>query len=264
MNERNMKTIKAIVFDLGGTLIEYAGEHDSWPALESPGMLAAYDYLRSQGLQLPGVEPFIMVGYDLLPKRWRLATRGERNLTVPSLLAEILENLDVDVPSDLVLRQAAKYYELAVCRGAKPIPNSQAVLSALRSKGYKIGLISNTMFTGASHEADLRRFGMDDSFDSTLFSADLNEWKPTVAPFRRILGNLGVLPGQAVFIGDDPAADVIGGKEAGMKVIHFVSSNRFSTPDGVSPDATIHSLLELEEEIRRLDNSDCPATLNST
>ncbi len=153
---------------------------------------------------------------------------------------------------------------MAVCQGAKPIPNSRAVLSALRDNGYKIGLISNTMFTGKSHEADLRRFGLDSYFDATLFSGDTNEWKPTLAPFRRILGALDVHPGQAVFIGDDPAVDVIGGKQAGMKVIHFVSSNRFPTEDGASPDATIHSLLELEEKLRRLDNSDRHDTLNLT
>jgi putative hydrolase of the HAD superfamily len=252
------------VFDLGGTLIEYAGEHDSWPDLEGPGLLAAHNYLHAQGLQLPAIEPFTLAGFNLLPKRWRLATSGERNLTVPSFLAEILENLGAEVPSDHLLSQAAKDYESAVCQGAKPIPNSLTVLSALRAKGYKIGLISNTMFSGESHKADIKRFGMEDCFDSTLFSADLNEWKPTVAPFRRILHDLEVDAGQAVFIGDDPAADVIGGKQAGMKAIYFVSSNRFSVPDGASPDATIHSLLELEEEVRRLDNSNRHATLNST
>ncbi len=259
-----MDLIEAIVFDLGGTLIEYAGEHESWPELEAPGLLAAHNFLHGQGLQLPDIERFTLVGYDLLPRRWRLATSGKKNLTVPSLLGDILENLDVEIPSDLVLSQAAKNYELAVCRGAKPIPNSQAVLSTLRNNGYKMGLISNTMFTGESHEADLKRFGMDSCFDSTLFSADLNEWKPSVAPFRRILRDLDVDPGRAVFIGDDPAADVIGGKKAGMKVIHFVSSNRFSSPDGASPDATIHNLLELKEELRRLDNSNRHDTLGST
>ncbi len=88
-----MDHIIAIVFDLGGTLIEYAGEHDSWPDLEAPGLLAAHIYLTDQGLRLPGIEQFTLVGYDLIPRRWRLATAGEKNLTVPSLLAEMLENL---------------------------------------------------------------------------------------------------------------------------------------------------------------------------
>ena len=257
-----MNHIEAIVFDLGGTLIEYAGEHDRWPDLEAPGLQAAYEYLQGQGLKLPGTERFSLAAYDLLPRRWQMATSGERNLTVPDLLAEILETLTIEVPDDLILKQAAKDYELAVCAGAVPMPNSQAVLSLLKDRGYKIGLISNTMFSGESHKADLKRFGMDGYFNATLFSADLNEWKPTLAPFRRILRDLGVASGQAVFVGDDPATDVIGGKRAGMMVIHFASSNRFSNPDGVTPDATIYSLLELEWELRRLDNPDHHATLN--
>ncbi|MCP4428979.1 MAG: hypothetical protein GY803_31225, partial [Chloroflexi bacterium] len=50
--------------------------------------------------------------------------------------------------------------------------------------------------------------------------------------------------------GDDPSGDIVGGKRAGMKTIHYQSSQRFVMPDGVQPDAQIHSLTELPPILR--------------
>ena len=41
--------IKTIIFDLGGTLIEYAGPYAVWPDLERPGLTAAYNALANKG-----------------------------------------------------------------------------------------------------------------------------------------------------------------------------------------------------------------------
>ena len=54
-----------------------------------------------------------------------------------------------------------------------------------------------------------------------------------------------MIPDNAVFIGDSPVHDVVGGKAAGLYTIYFHSSDRFGEPDGEQPDATIHQLDEL-------------------
>jgi putative hydrolase of the HAD superfamily len=118
-------------------------------------------------------------------------------------------------------------------------------LAELKGAGYQLGLISNTMFAGASHINDLKRFGLVDYFDAMLFSADVHKWKPTTAPFLHVLATLGVEPANAVYVGDDPAADVVGGRAAGMKTIYFPSSQRFGALDGIQPDASINGLKEL-------------------
>ena len=85
-----------------------------------------------------------------------------------------------------------------------------------------------------------------------LFSADANKWKPNVAPFHAVLDQLEVKPLASVFVGDDPAADVIGAKRAGMVSIHLRSSQRFPSPDGVTPDIIIGDLSELPTAIDRI------------
>lgn len=244
--------IEAVVFDLGGTLIEYAGVYAKWPDLEIPGMTAAHKLLADEGVTVPEFTRFQEIGFDLLPKRWRMATLGERNLTLDSLIGEILETADLPQPASDLLHAAAKQYEAALCQGAVPLPDGREVLAQLQAQGYRLGLISNTMFTGASHIKDLERFGLAEFFETMLFSADANKWKPTTAPFLHVLEELSINPANAVYIGDDPTADVVGGQAAGMKTIYFPSTQRFPSLNGLKPDATITHLNQLPEVLAAL------------
>ena len=56
---------------------------------------------------------------------------------------------------------------------------------------------------------------------------------------------IGVGVETAVYLGDDPASDVVGGQAAGLRTIYFPSSQRFHLPAGAEPDAEIGSLTEL-------------------
>ncbi len=244
--------IDTIVFDLGGTLIEYAGEYAVWPDLETPGFTAVYQYLNQNGLNLPEFEQFKQAGFALLPGRWQAAMHGEHNLRLVDLLTETLGALGVKGIPKAQMAEAGRLYENAICAQAHPMPHARDALAQLKASGYKIGLLSNTMFTGAAHIADLERFGMADHFDAMLFSADAGAWKPNAAPFLQVLAELGSGTETAVFIGDDPSGDIVGGQNAGMKTIHYQSSQRFHMPDGVQPDAQIHSLTELRPLLVRM------------
>lgn len=243
--------IQAVVFDLGGTLIEYAGKYVRWPDLETPGFTAAYDYLIDQDVTLPEFAQFQAVGFELLPGRWRLATAGEKNLRLVDLLQEVLDACDGVCPQAAWLEEAAERYQAAVRAQAELIEGAQAVVAYLKEQDYKLGLLSNTMFTGVAHREDLARFGLADYFDTMVFSADVGKWKPNAEPFLHVLDDLNVSPQTAVYVGDDPASDVVGGRRAGMRTIHFKSSQRFASPDGVKPHAEIHSLEELLPLLQR-------------
>jgi putative hydrolase of the HAD superfamily len=253
--------IEAIIFDLGGTLLEYSGGYESWPELEAPGLKAAHEYLGNAGISLPNLDGFQKAGFNLLPRRWQMATSGEKNLTVPSLLSELMASYDIHLPADELLEEAATRYQAAVCAGVTPMPNSFQTVRSLKRRGYKLGLVSNTMFSGAMHIADMRKYELDSFFDTMVFSADVNKWKPDPAPFRHVLEILGVTSSLAVFVGDDPEADIVGGQRAGLFTIHYPSSQRFSSPDGFRPDATISGLNDLPGLVSRLNGSSGHDTL---
>ncbi len=236
--------MKAVVFDLGGTLIDYRGPFVSWPELETPGFEAAYAVLEAQGVALPSYAAFQATGFEMLPGRWQAATRGERNLRLAELLSEVLAVQGTSAEIE-PLSAAATAYEDAICGHATPIAGGTAVLDTLRDRGLRLGLLSNTMFSGRAHRRDLARFGLDGYFDTMLFSADVGMWKPTPTPFLQVVDALGVDPTSAVYVGDDPGSDVVGGQAAGLRTVHIRGSGEFATPDGVVADATIDALTEL-------------------
>ncbi|MCB8984041.1 MAG: HAD family hydrolase [Ardenticatenaceae bacterium] len=239
-------SIEAVVFDLGGTLIEYTGPYDAWPALETPGLQAAYDYLRAQGGQLPEFTVFRDTGFSILPGKWETAVSGHQNLRLIDFLDDILHTCAGanGIQPDW-LAEAAELYQTALCSQAHPLPGAQEILTYLKSAGYKLGLLSNTMFTGAAHINDLQRFGLDGYFDAMLFSADAAKWKPQPTPYLHVLEDLGVQPARAIFIGDSPEHDIVGAHAAGMRAVLLRANQRFHLPDWLTPDATIENLLEL-------------------
>jgi len=243
--EQNV-SIEAVVFDLGGTLIEYTGPYDNWPALETPGLQAAYDFLCGQGGQLPDFAVFRDTGFAILPGKWETAVSGGPNLRLVDFLGDILHTCcgaNGIQPAWLV--EAAELYQTALCAQAHPLPGAQEILTYLKSAGYKLGLLSNTMFTGAAHINDLQRFALDGYFDAMLFSADAGKWKPQPTPYLHVLAELGVDPANAVFIGDAPEHDIVGAHAAGMRAVLIRANQRFHLPDWLTPDATIENLWEL-------------------
>lgn len=237
--------VDTVVFDLGGTLIEYAGEFAVWPDLETPGFTAAYQHLNQNGWHLPEFEVFKQAGFAILPVRWQRAARGQQNLTVADLLADALQSNGITRIPQQSLEEAARLYEAAICAQATVMPQAREVVAQVKAAGFKLGLVSNTMFTGQAHMADMKRFGLLDYFDAMVFSADVNKWKPTAAPFLHVLDELGVDGETAVYIGDDPGSDMVGGQRAGMRTIHYRSSNRFAEPADIQPDARIEKLNDL-------------------
>lgn len=246
-------SIDTIVFDLGGTLIEYAGPYAAWPDLETPGFKAAYAYLGEAGIDLPPFDRFRQTGFDLLPGRWRRAVAGEANLQLATLLEEVLHICcgRNGVGPEQIATAAARY-EAAVCAQAKPLPGAAATLTYVKEQGYRMGLLSNTMFRGVAHRRDLARFGLIDYFDAMLFSADAGKWKPTPAPFRQVLAELEGAAETAVFIGDSPAHDIAGAQQVGMRTILIRSSQRFPLLETIRPDAAIRALAELPAALAAL------------
>jgi HAD superfamily hydrolase (TIGR01509 family) len=241
-------SIEAVVFDLGGTLIEYVGPYASWPELETPGLRAAHEYLMGRDGRLPEFAVFRDTGFALLPGRWETAVVGQQNLRLLDFLSEILHTCygENGIQPEW-LAAAAELYQAAICSQAIALPGAQETLAQVKAAGYKIGLLSNTMFTGVAHIADLRRFGLDGYFDAMLFSADVNKWKPRPDPYWHVLEELGVAPERAVFVGDAPEHDIVGAHAAGMRAVLIRSHQRFQLPPNLTPDATIYHLAELPD-----------------
>jgi HAD superfamily hydrolase (TIGR01509 family) len=105
-------------------------------------------------------------------------------------------------------------------------PGARGALAALRSRGYRLGLVSNLAHeTSGAAVGVLRDLGLDRFFGSRQFSSDLPWSKPRPEPFRRCLEELGVEPARAVHVGDR-SIDRLGARRAGMRAIQYTGLHR--------------------------------------
>ena len=95
-------------------------------------------------------------------------------------------------------------------------PDSIPTLQELRRRGYKVGAVTNRALGGRRFADELRASGMLDCFDTLAISCDDGWLKPHPALFRRALDDLRVAPQEAVMVGDNLRADVMGAKALGM------------------------------------------------
>lgn len=111
------------------------------------------------------------------------------------------------------------------------------MLAALREQGCLLGALSNG-------NADIRRVGLGDYFDFALNADALGVGKPDAAAFAAALGRAGVLPVEAVHVGDNPQDDIAGALNAGMHAVWFNPTGQ-EWQDGVAPTAQVRCLSAL-------------------
>jgi putative hydrolase of the HAD superfamily len=84
-------------------------------------------------------------------------------------------------------------------------------------KSYRPGIVSNAQETFTLPELDL--YGLRPYFETIVLSSQIGVKKPNSKIFRVAPDHLKIEPQQAVFVGNDLFADVLGADKLGMKTI---------------------------------------------
>jgi putative hydrolase of the HAD superfamily len=137
----------------------------------------------------------------------------------------------------------------AVDTGARP------ALEHLQARGVRLAVVSNTMRTpGATLRKILDRFGLLGCFAHTTFSDEVGVRKPDPEIFALTLRALQIAPAVSVHVGDDPVLDVLGAREAGLRVIQVTSAS-LKALGARRPDAVVRSLATLPDVLAELDGA---------
>lgn len=108
-------------------------------------------------------------------------------------------------------------YEAGAAQGPLPFPDAYATLGVLQSQGLRLGLITNGLT--AMQQSKIDALGLGRYMQAMLISEQEGVWKPDPEIFRRALQRLGVPAERAVFVGDNPEADVAGALGAGLRAV---------------------------------------------
>jgi putative hydrolase of the HAD superfamily len=128
-------------------------------------------------------------------------------------------------------------------------PEAPALFEALRDRGIRVGVLSNTLWPRRVHEEIFARDGVLHLIDGAVYTCEIAWTKPHPEAFRAVLDAVDVPdPADAVFVGDRLFDDIHGAKSAGMRAVlvpHSDIPQAQRGPVDGEPDAVIHRLGEL-------------------
>ena len=227
-------TLRAVVFDWGGTLAVHAPVEliDLWRVAAD-----ALDPDRAEDLtaRLVAVEA----------ASWAKTQTTMRSARLMDLLREASDEVGLDV-AEAVLEAAHDAHLDAWTPTIRHHDAAAAVLEELRGRGLAIGLLSNTHWPRSFHEQFLARDGLDGLIDRRVYTSEIDWIKPHPAPFSDIARQLDVPAGACAYVGDRPIDDVQGANDAGMTSVWIRNDYAPGWQDGEdAADVTIDDLAAL-------------------
>ncbi len=216
--------IKAIVFDLDNTLVDFM-------LLKNAAIDAAAIAMVDAGLHLSPEE--ILAKMNAIYK----AEGIEYQQVFDHLLKEELGEVDYKIMSAGIVA-----YRKAREAALKPYPGVLPTLIELIKMGIKLAVVSDA----PSKEAWLRLsyINFQHFFDVVITYDNSRERKPSPVPFNLALTELGLKPNECLMIGDWAERDMVGAKKVGMKTVFARYGDTFDTKNPES-DYDINSITEL-------------------
>ncbi len=97
--------------------------------------------------------------------------------------------------------------------------HSVPLLTELKKRGYKVGVITNGPSVLQNHKMD--NSGLRNFCDLVLVSGDVGVHKPDAEIFKIAADKLGLKTQECVYVGDHPINDIQGALSSGMKAIRM-------------------------------------------
>lgn len=215
-NDSRDRPVRAVLFDWGGTLIDYPASNQR-PDDHAVCVRSAYDCLVADRL-LDAATPWERFQPVYMAETLSLIRRGAETHEEHSFLERFgntFGRLGLPHPGEPRFARVVEVLSAALVAQCRPMPGAGAVLSALAGR-LPLAVVSNFPHRPVV-EQTLAAAGFDRQLDALVVSADLGLSKPHPEVYRTAAAALGVAPEDCLFVGDEPLADVVGPARLGCR-----------------------------------------------
>jgi putative hydrolase of the HAD superfamily len=224
---RDTSAIRAICFDLDNTL------WDVWPVIRRAEQ-AMYDFLA---LKYPRVTAAMTVEAIRKAREETAAAYPQMRHDFTFLRKQTLRDHAKEFGyAEAMVEEAFE----AFIQARNEVVLYDDVLPALERLQTRFRL-----FSASNGNADLSRIGLAHYFERSLSARQVGALKPDPALFHKVIEGTGLAPQQVVYVGDDPALDVVGARAAGMHAI-WINREQSQWPADLEPPShavqTLHEL----------------------
>jgi HAD superfamily hydrolase (TIGR01493 family) len=211
MEEFDSGAVKAILFDVYGTLVEIRDKRAPFRQLIQIG--------ARQGRK-PGHQDAAIIMAQRVGLQEAAALLGIR------LTDADRERLDSELGAEIA--------------SIAPFEDTLPALRELKRRGFRLGLCSNLALDYAAPIESLLPFAL----DAHVWSFDAAAIKPDPAIYAHACRQLGCLPGEVLMVGDTPEADVTGPRAFGMQAVLLDRKQRSGSKDALSSLTALCGMLD--------------------
>ncbi len=236
MGEAAARTgVAAVLFDWGGTLTP-------WHTVDLAGQWRAYARRYAPDpVQAEQLAARILAAES---EAWQRIRKGGASARMEEVLA--LAGVSTDHPGHPAAQAA---YEEFWEPHTFTDPQAAPLLTGLRRRGVRVGVLSNTIWSRDYHQRVFARDGVLDLIDAAVYTSEIPHAKPHPEAFRAAMAAVGVQdPAACVYVGDRPYEDVHGAQRVGMRAVLVPHSDipaAQQVPVDVRPDGVARRLLDV-------------------
>jgi FMN phosphatase YigB (HAD superfamily) len=233
-----MKKIKAVLFDLDGTLFHHfptSGE-------------VFLEHVRSIGFQVSAednirAEHWVHYYFAHSPeiqKDSKMFGDDSKGFWVNFLRRRLVASGLPSAKAAELAPQVAVYMSEAYKPETHVPEDARTLLKFLKESGYMLGMVSNRE---SPYQEEMKKQEMDCYFQFFLAGGEVNSFKPDALIFERALELAGTSTYETMYVGDNYFADILGSHRAGLIPVLYDPISLFPDADC----AVIKSFAELPE-----------------
>ncbi len=210
------KKIKAVLFDLGETLLNFG--RFSHMRIFREGARLSYDYLKGCGQSVGNFEYYCWRNLIALRLRHIISNIRRNDFDSSALLRAMGMKKGIRLDGRQWRHYAWLWYE-PLDKISTTDSKIKETLIALKELGLKLGVLSNTFVNAHSLEKHLEQIGVLDFFPVKVYSYQFDFRKPDVRIFRIAAERIGEAAENIMYVGDRIDKDIRPTLKLGMHAV---------------------------------------------